>query len=109
MYGLDFLKKQAREGFRPPSAMKRIGYFQKKLRFFWDFLGDIFLEDFFWRVFLGGFFIKDFFGRIFWGEFFGRNYLVEINKELTFLSRFWGNFVSIKEGRRKEGGRILDP
>ena len=32
-----------------------------------------------------------FFGRIFWEEFFGRNYLVEINKELMFLSRFWGN------------------
>ena len=30
-------------------------------------------------------------GRIFWEEFFGRNYLLEINKELMFLSRFWGN------------------
>ena len=48
-------------------------------------------------------FWKDFFGRIFWEEFFGRNYLVEINKELMFLSRFWGIFVSMhKEGRRKE-------
>ena len=32
-----------------------------------------------------------FFGRNFWEEFFRRNYLVEINKELMFLSRFWGN------------------
>ena len=29
-------------------------------------------------------------------------HLVEINMELMFLSRFWGNFVSM-EGRRKEG------
>ena len=43
-----------------------------------------------------------FFWRIFLEEFFGRNYLVEINKELMFLSRFWGNFVSMekKEGRK---------
>ena len=49
------------------------------------------MEEFFGRNFLGGFFWEDFFGRIFWEEFFGRNYLVEINKELMFLSRFWGN------------------
>jgi hypothetical protein len=48
---------------------------------------------------LGGFFWEDFFGE----EFFGRNYLVDFYKELMFLSRFWGNFVSM-EGRRKEGG-----
>ena len=41
-----------------------------------------FFERNFWEDFLGGFF---------WEEFFGRNYLVEINKELMFLSRFWGN------------------
>ena len=36
--------------------------------------------------------------------FFGSNYLVEINKELMFLSRFWGIFVLMhKEGRKKEG------
>ena len=51
-------------------------------------MGEIFWEDFFGRIFLGGYF---------WEEFFGRNYLVEINKELMFLSRFWGNFVSIKK------------
>ena len=34
-------------------------------------------------------------------EFFGRNYLVEINKELMFWSRFGNNFVSRqKEDRR---------
>ena len=59
--------------------------------FLGDFLGN-FLGGIFGRIFLGGFF-----GRIFWEEFFGRNYLVEINKELMFLSRFWGNFVSMQE------------
>ena len=54
-------------------------------------------EDFFGRIFFGGFFLEDFFGGFFLEEFFGRNYLVEINKELMFLSRFWGN------ARRKEG------
>ena len=78
MYGLDFLKKQAREGFRPPSAMKRIGYFQKKLRFFGDFLGDIFfggffLEGFFRRIFYQGFFWEDFLGGILWEELLSRN------------------------------------
>ena len=43
-------------------------------------------------------------GGFFWEEFFGRNYLVEINKELMFLSRFWGN------ARRKEARKEnLDP
>ena len=37
------------------------------------------------------------------GGFFVRNHSIEINKELMFLSRFWGNFVSKKkEGRRKD-------
>ena len=86
--------------------------FEKLLRNVLEFLGNfwkyfrIFSEEFFWRIFLedffGGFFGKiflgGFFGRIFLGgffreEFFGRDYLVEINKELMFLSRFWGNFV----------------
>jgi hypothetical protein len=60
-----------------------------------SFLGGMFL-----RNFLGEMFWEDFFGRIFWEEFFWRNYLVEINKELMFLSRFWGNFVSM-QGRRR--------
>ena len=56
------------------------------------------MEEYFWRNFLGGFF-----GRIFWEEFFGRNYLVEIDKELMFLSRFCClNAQGRKEGR-KEG------
>ena len=54
----------------------------------------IFLEDFFkgifWEDFLGGLFWEDFW-EDFLEEFFGRNYLIEINKELMFLSRFWGN------------------
>ena len=85
---LKFVIEQARKGFRPPSAMKGIGYFQNFLEIFWIFwgiileffrrifFGGIFLEEFFGRIFLGGFF-----GRIFWEELFGRNYLVEINKE----------------------------
>ena len=56
---------------------------------------------------MGGFFWEDFFGRIFWEEFFVRNYLVDFYKELMFLSRFWGNFVSM-EGRRKEDFRSLE-
>ena len=83
------IKKQARKGFRPPSAMKRIGYFQNLrnvlrifLEFFWKFLGKFFggfVGGFFgrnfgrnfWRNFLGGFF----FGGIFLEDFFGRNTL----------------------------------
>ena len=55
-----------------------------------ELFGRIFREDFFGRNFLGGYL---------WKEFFERNYLVEINKELMFLSRFLDNFVSI-QGRR---------
>ena len=53
----------------------------------------------FFRVFLGIF--RRILGGIFLEEFIERNYLVEINKELMILSRFWGNFVSM-EGRRKD-------
>ena len=62
-----------------------------------NFKEEFFLRSFWGGVFWGGlfweriFFCLDFYGRIFWEEFFGRNYLVEINKELMFLSRFWGN------------------
>ena len=38
-----------------------------------------------------------FFGRIIWEEFFGRNYLVEIIKELMFLSRFCLNAQGRKD------------
>ena len=39
-----FINKQARKGFRPPSAMKGIGYFQNlrnlmKIEIFWIFWG----------------------------------------------------------------------
>ena len=91
-------------------------FFRNFLRGFFgrNFFEGIFWEKFFGRIFLGGFFWEDFsgrifFGRIFWEEFFGRNYLVEINKELMFLSKFWGNFVSMpgrKEGRKDKN---LDP
>ena len=83
------------KGFRPPSAMKRIGYFKnltKILRFFFGFWG-----KFFRRNYYGEIFGEDFIGRIFWEGFFRRNYLAEINKELMFLSRFWGDFVSMQE------------
>ena len=63
---------------------------------FWEFYRRIILEEFFgeffWKNILGGFFGRifweDFLGGIFWEEIVGRNYLVEINKELMFLSRF---------------------
>ena len=76
--------KQARKGFRPPSAMKGIGYFQnlrKILR--------IFLEIFwiFWGIFW------EFFRRIFWEEFFGRNFLGEI-----FWEDFFGGLFSREVG-----------
>ena len=70
-------------------------------------MGGIFWEDFFWEDFLGGFFTEDFLGGFFWEEFFGRNYSVDFYKKLMFLSRFWGNFVSM-EGRRKEDFRSLE-
>ena len=58
---------------------------------FGEFFRRIFLKEFIWRNFLGGFFGRIFLGGFFGEEFFGRNYLVEIIKELMFLSRFWGN------------------
>ena len=65
---------------------------------------DFFGGYFFWMNFLEVFFERIFLGGFFWKEFFGRSYLVDFCKELMFLSRFWGNFISM-EGRR----RILDP
>ena len=106
-----YYAKQDRKGFRPPNAMKGIGYFQKVKKefvriFFEQFYGAIFFrnflrkfffgrnffgENFFWENFFGNIFWEDFLGRIFWEEFFGRNYLVEINA----LSRFLGNLGEI--------------
>ena len=60
------------------------------------------MGEIFWEDFLGGYFWEDFLGGILWEEFFGRNYLVEINKELMFLSRFCLN----AQGRKDEN---LDP
>ena len=67
--------------------MKGIGYFQNLrnfLRFFLDFFLEIFWED---DKFFGEIFLENFFGRMFWEEFFWRNYLVQTNKKLMFLSR----------------------
>ena len=92
------MKKTSLKGFSASKCDVGIWYFQNLRNFleiFWIFWG-IFLE-FFKRIFFGGIILEKFFGRIFWEELFGRNFLVEINKELMFLSRFWGNFV------RKEG------
>ena len=51
---INSLKKQARKGFLPLSAMQEIGYFQNLKNFFGIFfeIFQIFLEDFFWRIFL---------------------------------------------------------
>ena len=73
-----FSRKQARKGFRPPSAIKGIGYFQNLrnfLDFFWIF-GSIF-GDFF-----GGIVWEIFFRIIFWEDFFK-----------TFLEEFFVNIV----------------
>ena len=67
--------------------MKGIGYFEN-LRNVVDFFWRNFLEGFLWEFFLGVFFGEYFFGRLFCEEFFERNDLVEINKELMFMSRF---------------------
>ena len=66
-----FLKKQARKGFRPPSAMKGIGYFQNLRNLLRNFL------EIFWILFW------EFFGRIFWKNLFGR---------LFWRNLFWGGF-----------------
>ena len=100
--------KQARKGFRPPSAIFVIQTFLVFFGgFFWrifledffggifyrNFFGGIFLEKLFWIKNFGGFledFLGGFFGRIFWEEFFvyiGK--VIWIWKELIYLSRFW--------------------
>ena len=72
-----------------------------------DFFGGIFFGGIFWRYFFGRIFLGGFFWEDFLEEFFGRNYLVDFYKELMFLSKFWGNFVSM-EGRRKEDFKSLE-
>ena len=94
-----FLKKQARKGFRPPSAMKGIGYFQNLrnlLRNFLEIFWILFWEFFgrsFWEDFLGGFFGGDF-GRISLGGI--QQKVIWIQKVLICLSRFW-----VKERKEK--------
>ena len=88
--------------------MEGIGYFQNLWNFFEKVFGkclDFWVESlrnffggFYWRNFFDGIVWEEFFGRNFLGEFFGeeffgRNCLVEINKELMFLSKISGNFV----------------
>ena len=114
--------KQARKGFRPPSAMKGIGCFQnlrnflrnrlKVLDLFWNFFGiyfefifGLFWEHFLGGNFLGGMFLEEFLGRIFLVGFFGRIFLGENfweeffgrNSLFTFNCRFgirdWGNYL----------------
>ena len=85
---LHFDRKQARKGFRPPSAMMGIGYFQnlrKILRIFLDSLGNFlghFQEDFFGGIFWDIFW-RNFLGEIFWEDFFWR----------TFLEDSFGEFL----------------
>ena len=99
--------KQARKGFRPPSAMKGIGYFQNLrnlLRnffgFFGEFLGD-FLGGFFWKNLFGGIFGRNFL-EFFWEDFFGRIFLRGILWEEFFVYDGVSRFCLNKEGR-KEG------
>ena len=65
------------------------------------------MEKFF-EVFFGRIFWEDFLRGFIWEEFFGRNYFVDFYKELMFLSRFWGNFVSMEGRRKKEDFRSLE-
>jgi hypothetical protein len=82
--------KQARKGFRPPSAIFVIQTF---LGIFWR----IFLEDFF-----GGTFYRNFFGGIFWRNFFGE---IVLDKHFWrifggFFERiFWEDFLGGYFGR----------
>ena len=68
---------------------------------FENFLGGFFWEMF-WEEFLGGYFGRNFLGGFSWEKCFGRNYLVEINKELMVLSRFRGNFVWLNARMKEE-------
>ena len=70
-----------------------------------EFFGGIFFGGIFWEIFYG----RIFWGGIFWGGFFwvgflGRNYLVEINKQFMFLSRF---LVILSQCKEEEGRRML--
>ena len=56
------------------------------------------MEEFFWRNFLGEIFLEDFFGGFFLEEFFWRNFLGEFFLEDFFVSR---------RQKKKEGN--LDP
>ena len=67
---------------------------------FLDCLGKLF-GNFFEGSF-GRIFWEISFGSSFWGVIFWRNYLVEINKGLMFLSRFWGYFVSMHRKKEEE-------
>ena len=120
-------KKKARKGFRPPSAMKGIGYFQNLgillrnfleifwiLRgIFWEFLRRIFFEEFIWRNFLGEIFFEDFFWSIFQEEdLFFEDFLGEILWE-ELVSRNQQDFRVIlskwkEKGRRKDEFRSLE-
>ena len=88
------------KGFSASKCDEGNGILSKSSGYFWEYFGK-FLGGFFWRNFFGGIFReifeRNFFGRIFFGgffwrifceEFFERNSLVEIEKELMFLSRF---------------------
>ena len=88
------LNKQARKGFRPPSAMKGMGYFQNLRNLLKDFFWRNFLGEIFWRIFFGRIFLGGFFGRIFWVDFLGGILCLHTLK-LTCLSRFCLN----KEGQ----------
>ena len=79
---------------------------------FWNFFGGFFWKEFFWRNFSRVIFWEKSFVRIFLWGFFERIFLegflflysnlVEINKELMFLSWFWGNCLNAQWRRRKE-------
>ena len=111
----EFKAKQARKGFRPPSAMHGIGYFQNLRNFlefrtfggiFWGFSWRIFLEELFWRIFLEDFIGRYFLGEIFWeiflGGLFWEDFLGEIFCEEFFVKN--SLFTLLKSSRLFEYG-----
>ena len=98
-------KKQARKGFRPPSAMFVIISFWIFLEFFerivfGGLFGRNFFSGIFWEKFFGGVFWEDLLGGFFWEEFnkklfeYGRNLFV--CKDFGFCQDF-----RLRKGRRK--------
>ena len=107
-------EKQARKGFRPPSAMFVIISFGIFLEFFerivfGGLFGRNFFSGIFWEKFFGGVFWEDLLGWFFWEEFFWEDFWEEFNKKLfeygrnLFVCKDFGfcQDFGLRKGRRK--------